>query len=123
LIIVDTSAWRREPIAHVVDELLEENRVALCGPIVTELRRGLRSAAERRKVLPLLGGCRHLAQPERLWEEADDLGFSLRRSGYSVKTLDMLIAVHALAIGVPILTLDTDFEHMRKAGVPLHLVA
>jgi predicted nucleic acid-binding protein len=124
--LVDTSAWiaffrGEEPCASVVEGLLEENQVVLCGPILTELRRGLRPQ-ERRQVLPLLEGCGLLEQPTNLWLEAGDLGAVLARKGASPKSLDLLIATYALAHDVPLLTLDRDFELMRRAGASLHLV-
>jgi predicted nucleic acid-binding protein len=126
MILVDTSAWvdffrGREPMAETVDSLLERDQVAICGPVLTELRRGLRGARERAQVLPLLDACHVLEQPAQLWDEAGDLGFTLARKGATVKTLDLLIAVYALNHGVPLLTTDSDFSAMRKAGVPLVL--
>jgi len=126
MILVDTSAWieffrGRGPMADRVDELLEADEVALCGPVVTELRRGIRAASERKRVLPLLGSCHLLPQPPSLWEEAGDLGFALARKGATVKSLDLLIAVYALSHQVPLLTTDRDFELIRKVGLPLAL--
>ena len=125
MILVDTSAWiaffRGDDAGTAVDDLLAHDEVALCGPTLTELRRGLRSPSERRQVLPLLDGCHLLPQPDALWLEAGDLGFALARKGVTVKTLDLLIAVYALAHGVDVLTLDRDFRSMREAGVPLVL--
>jgi predicted nucleic acid-binding protein len=105
-----------------VDRLLETDEVALCGPVVTELRRGFRSRAERLRVLPLLQGCHRLDQPPHLWEEAGELGYLLGRRGVAVKSLDLLIATYALAHGVPILTADTDFAIIRRAGAHLVVV-
>lgn len=124
MILLDTSAWieffrGRDPIASHVDEALATNQAALCGPIVTELRRGLRSERERKAVLPLLDGCHYLGAPDNLWAEAGDLGFALRRRGVTPKTLDLLIAAHALAHAAALLTRDRDFVVMQKAGVPL----
>jgi len=104
-----------------VDDLLAEDEVALCGPVVTELRRGIRSAGERRRVIALLQGCHFLSQPDALWEEAGDLGVLLGRRGATVKSLDLLIAVHALAHSTPVLTADRDFDLIRRAGVGLQL--
>jgi predicted nucleic acid-binding protein len=123
--LVDTSAWIEflgdGDSGAQVDELLELDDAAICGPISTELRRGLRSPADRRRVLPLLDGCHELEQPNDLWIEAGDLGFILARRGVTVKTLDLLIATYALAHDVPLLTLDRDFRSMREAGIPLTL--
>ena len=127
MILVDTSAWieffrGRDPVATRVDQLLESNDVAVCGPILTELRRGFRSAADRNRVLPLLDACQQLAQPGQLWVEAGELGFVLGRKGVSVKTLDLLIAAYALSHSVGVLTADRDFWLIQKAGIPLMLV-
>lgn len=108
-------------MARAVDDLLAADEVALCGPVLTEVRRGLKAAAERRRVLDLLGGCHLLDQPSALWEEAGELGFFLGRRGATVKSLDLLIAVYALAHSVEILTNDRDFALMRRAGVDLRL--
>lgn len=125
MILIDTSAWidffrGRDPLADAVDSALEAGEAALCGPVVTELRRGLR-APERQRVLPLLGGCRLLSQPEDLWVAAGDLGASLSREGLTVKTLDLLIATYAIAHSVPLLAADCDFDLIERAGVGLSL--
>jgi predicted nucleic acid-binding protein len=124
--LIDTSAWidffrGGGPMAERVDELVETDEAALCGPVVTELRRGLRLRTERDRVLPLLAGCHLLDQPTRLWEEAGEIGWYLGRRGATVKTLDLLIAAYALAYGVPILTVDRDFALMCRAGLGLVL--
>jgi predicted nucleic acid-binding protein len=127
MILVDTSAWVEffrggGVIAERVDLALEEDDVAWCGPVATELRRGLVSSRERARVMPLVEGCHHLEQPEALWHEAGDLGYALRRKGVTVKTLDLLIATYALSHGVELLTMDTDFGLMCAKGVPLQLI-
>ena len=125
MILVDTSAWvdffrGRPPFADAVDAALDSGEAALCGPVLTELRRGL-GPADRRRVLPLLGGCHLLGQPEDLWPSAGDLGALLARGGLTVKTLDLLIATYAIAHGVPVLAADSDFCAMAKANVGLSL--
>jgi predicted nucleic acid-binding protein len=124
VILVDTSAWidffrGAGSLAGRVDDLLENDQAALCGPVITEIRRGLRSRAERTRVLPLLAGCHLLEQPAALWEEAGELGWYLGRRGATVKSLDLLIATYALAHAVPILTVDGDFALMRRVGLGL----
>ncbi len=128
MILVDTSAWieffrGRDPMARAVDALIEGDDAVICGPVVTELRRGLRSRGDRARVLPLLDGCHVLSQPDELWVEAGELGYLLRRRGATVKSLDLLIATYALAHGIPILSTDGDFRLMRRAGIGLVLAA
>jgi len=125
--LVDSSAWidffrGGFPMSGVVRRGLEANRVAVCGPIKTELWRGFRSESERRYVLPLFEGCHYLEQPEGLWEQAGDLGFFLARQGIIAKSMDLMIAVYALTHRVSLLTRDLDFRNMVRAGVALTLV-
>ena len=89
MILIDTSAWIaffrgiRSSATDAVDRALQDGSAALAGPIVTELRRGVRSKAERGTLILHLQGCPVLPQPENLWEEAGDLGFALARHGIS----------------------------------------
>jgi predicted nucleic acid-binding protein len=127
LILVDTSAWiaffrDRGPVAAIVDQALEDDDVALCGPVFTELRRGFKSAAERSRTIPLLQACHQLHQTASLWNDAGDLGFALARKGITVKSLDLLIAAYALTNGTAILTLDRDFRLIAQAGIGLQLI-
>lgn len=127
MILIDTSAWiaffrDRGPCAERVDRALAEGDAAICGPVLTELRRGLKTKSERAQVLLHLAGCEELSQPTKLWEEAGDLGYALARKGVTVRTLDLLIACYALAHHVSLLTIDQDFSRIRSAGVPLLLV-
>jgi predicted nucleic acid-binding protein len=126
-ILVDTSAWiaffrGHEPLASRVDLALDADEAALCGPVLTEIHRGLVRPADRKKVLPLLASCHLLPTPPDLWVAAGDLGSALRRKGVSVKTLELLIATCALHTGATVLTSDGDFALMQGAGVPLALL-
>ena len=73
-------------------------------------------------MLPLLAGCHLLGQPDRLWQEAGELGYALRRRGATVKSLDLLIATYALGHGIAILSGDADFTIMRRVGTGLLLL-
>ena len=126
MILVDMSAWidffrGREPLASMVDHLLENGEGAVCGPVLAEIRCGLRTRAERARVLSHLGGCPVLDQPSDLWNEAGDLGFVLRPKGITIKTFDLLIACYAIVHQVPLLSGDGDFKLMQSAGIPLLL--
>jgi predicted nucleic acid-binding protein len=125
VILIDTSAWidffrDDEPLADSVDAALKSDDAALCGPVVTEIRRGIRPT-ERARVLPLLEGCHLLTQPEQLWVSAGDLGARAARQGLTLKTLDLLIAVYAIEHGTPLLARDGDFEGLAKMDVGLSL--
>jgi predicted nucleic acid-binding protein len=125
VILVDTSAWvdffrGKGRLADTVDSALGSGEAALCGPVMTEIRRGLRRE-QRARVLGLLEGCRLLEQPDDLWAIAGDLGALLARRGQTVKTLDLLIASYAIAHGARLLTADSDFNAIARAKVGLTL--
>lgn len=127
MILIDTSAWIEffrdsGPLVTAVDDALEAADAATCGPVLTEIRRGLRPA-QRARVLPLLAGCHLLDQPDDLWIAAGDLGAALARRGSSVKTLDLLIAAYAIAHGTPLLTADSDFKAIAKANLGLVILS
>lgn len=124
MILIDTSAWvdffrSRNPAADLVENYLDSNQVAICGPIQLELIRGIRSSSEKEKVLSLLSGCHRLPQPSHLWEEAGEIGRKVRIRGATIKSMDLLIATYALAHSVPLFTLDKDFQAFRSFGLVL----
>jgi predicted nucleic acid-binding protein len=126
VILVDTSVWADffrgvEPSASRLDRLLEANEVALAGPVLTEVLRGVRTPRDRAVVAAAFEGCHWLEQPAALWREAGELGAAVGRKGFTVKTLDLLVAAHALAHDVELLTLDADFQILRRAGLALRL--
>ena len=102
-----------------VDPLLEADGAVLCGPVVTELRCGLRSGAGRSKVLRCLEGCHVVEEPSRLWEDAGELGYFLGRRDATTKSLGLLTATYALTHSVAVLTGNSDFETMKRAGLKL----
>lgn len=59
-VLLDTSVWidalrgKTSKIVTTTQELLEDDRVLTCGPIISEIKRGLRPK-ERKKILSLLG--------------------------------------------------------------------
>ncbi len=126
MILVDTSVWAdffrgKEPAASRMDDLLEADEVALAGPIVTELLRGVRSPKARVELEAALAGCHLLSEPSDLWRDAGLLGAAAGKKGHTVKTIDLLIATYAIAHDIALLTLDSDFAKLRDAGFALRL--
>ena len=123
MILVDTSAWiaffrDRGRLAERVAIAVSEGEAALCGPVLTELVRGLRPP-ERKRVLPLLEALERLDAPPDLWLAAGELGYLLARKGRTAKSLDLLIATYAMHHGATVLTDDADFSEMAAAGIPI----
>ena len=64
-VMIDTSAWidafqeKTDWVAPLVRGLLDQDRAATCGPVLFEIRRGLKPK-ERKRVLPLFEALRRL---------------------------------------------------------------
>jgi len=116
-VLVDTSVWisafrgKSSKIVDLTRKLLDEDRIVICGPVILELRRGLRSR-DRNRVLPLFDALIRLSFDENLWDSAGDLDASLRRKGITIPPMDILIAQVCLHHKVPLFTLDEHFRYV-----------
>jgi len=114
-ILLDTSVWvdalqgRTTKIVNKTQALLNEDRVLTCGPVLFEIKRGIRGA-ERKKVLPLFEALVRLSFDDTLWDLAGDLDASLRKKGITVPPMDILIAQISLYHKVSLFTLDEHFH-------------
>lgn len=127
MIIIDTSAWinffrSHDSKSELVRQLIDSDKAAICGPIVTEIWRGFKSKKEYEVLAKMLGGLNLLSQPKDLWEEAGMLGAYTAKKGFSIKSFDLLIAIYALSYDLPILSSDKDFILMKKTGVKIRLL-
>jgi predicted nucleic acid-binding protein len=120
-VLVDSSAWicffarRGYPeIKARLGSLLDDDRVAITGPIVLELLQGCRSEAERVKLEALFLGLHWLRVEDRHWHEAGKIAFGLRRLGLTIGTVDILIATIARDHGSPLLHRDSDFTQIAQ---------
>ena len=117
-IMLDTSVWidaLRGKTPHVVSitqALLNDDRIVICGPVIFEIKRGLRPA-DRKKILPLLAALVRLSVDETVWDKAGDLDASLRKKGITIPPTDIIIAQVCLHHKIFLFTLD---EHFRSVS-------
>ena len=122
-VLIDTSAWidtfrgKAPKVASTIRKLNSEDRAVTCGPVLFEIRRGLRPD-ERKKVLPLFEALRRLPFDETDWAEAGDLDAYLRRKGQTFPAMDVLIAYLCLKHNASVLSLDGHFKGI--AGIRIH---
>lgn len=115
-VLLDTSVWidalrgKTSKIVATTQELLKDDRVLTCGPVIFEIKRGLRPE-ERKKILPLFDALIRLSVDETLWDAAGDLDASLRRKGITIPPMDVIIAQICLYYKVCLFTMD---EHFRS---------
>jgi predicted nucleic acid-binding protein len=115
MILIDTSAWIASFKKTGNQELKEFMRqsivsgLAVTSPIVIlELLQGCRSVEERDALKVKLESLDILSITLSVWEQAYELGFSLRRKGLTIPTVDLIVA--ALTIENKSLLLHHD-EH------------
>jgi predicted nucleic acid-binding protein len=72
------SGRRHRGLSRMIRELLEEDRVATCGPVIFELMRGLKPK-ETKNVLTLFDALHRLSFDEGDWQKAGELDASYRR--------------------------------------------
>jgi len=125
-ILADTSAWiasfresGNQKLKEYVGSALDLDHLATTNIVILELLQGCRSVKEydalrsRLDVLPLF------AAGERTWNIAYEAGFSLRRKGITVPTVDILICSIAKEHALTILHHDNHLKTIsREMGVP-----
>ena len=122
MVIVDTSIWiaffnRQGSQEKVeVDCLLDKEEAMVVGPILTELIQGTRSEKELRIIKDVLSVLPYVEMTKATWELTGGIGLEFRRKGFTVATVDLMIAALAQEYGCAVYTLDSDFQripHLR----------
>ena len=120
-VLVDTSAWidffRHQDgnVGDTVADLVERDQAILAGPVVAELLRGVRGSKEAGQLKPLLGALPYVEVLRLDWEAAGKSLRELRSRGLTLALTDAVIAAVASRHGLPVLTLDKEFEHLSVA--------
>ncbi len=120
--VIDTGVWiaatRSKTPKAVRSTMLQQCNhpgVALCEPVIFELRRHCPDA-DAGRIEPLIEATPVLATPQTLWPDAAALGAALRRKGLLIPAIDLLIAQIALHHGVLVVTLDRHFVDVQKVS-------
>jgi predicted nucleic acid-binding protein len=121
-VLLDTSVWidalqgRTPHIVKMTQELLNEDRILTCGPVIFEIKRGLRPP-ERKKILPLFDALIRLSVDETIWDAGGDLDASLRKKGITIPPMDVIIAQVCLYHKVFLFTLDEHFRSVPRLKI------
>jgi predicted nucleic acid-binding protein len=119
LVLVDSSAWVHYlragdgALAAQLEKLLDDNRAALCGMVLTEVRQGLRPHEER-IALDLFETLPYLETTREDYERAGELLATLRRQGITIPAPDGVIAALCLRHDLELLEHDKHFEHLER---------
>jgi len=95
---------------RAVDALLDDDRAALLGPIVTEVLIGFRRDEQADWVASVLRGL-HFLEPTWLeWRAAAQLGRRLMSRGQALPLSDLVIAAVAMSRSLAVYTSDPHFD-------------
>ena len=123
MVLVDTSIWslalrRRSTPASAdsirLNDLIDEMRVVMIGPIRQELLSGIRDSAQYIKLRGYLRAFPDFKIEADDYERAADCCNTCRRQGIQGSSVDFLICSVAKHHGLPIFTVDKDFKYYAK---------
>ncbi len=121
MILADTSAMidyfrpsGREAVRHRVAEAIAADRVAINGIIRVELLAFAPNEAELDRLRLDLGVLHQISIVEDDFDRAVDLGFSLRRRGFTIPATDLIIASTALRVGATVFHVDHHFDELAR---------
>lgn len=116
LVLVDTCIWvqffnRPQSVDKIaVDALLDDDRVALAGPILTEILLGFRRNEQADWVASVLHGVSFLQVSWQEWRKAASLGRQLMSHGHVLPLSDLVIAAVAIERDYRVYTTDPHFD-------------
>ncbi len=122
-VIVDTCVWslalrRSEPSpspeVRLLQELVQDGRVAMLGPIRQELLSGVKASAQFKELAGALVAFPDEELGTEDYVEAARCFNRCRSKGVQGSNTDFLLCAVSLRTGFPILTTDGDFGHFKK---------
>jgi predicted nucleic acid-binding protein len=130
VILVDTSVWidffadRNLPHVDVLEQCILDNEdLALCGIILTEILQGIADDTTHRRVRRYLSPLIMLPMPETVFVRAADIYRKLRKKGITIrKSNDCIIAATALEHHCQLLHNDKDFSPVAE-HFPLKIIS
>ncbi len=123
LVVIDTCIWvpffnrPRSAEKTAVDALLDEDRVAISGPILTEILQGFRRKDQADWVASVLRGLHYLEITWDDWRAAAELGRHLAGHGHRLPLTDLVVAVVAFRLNAAVYTSDPHFNlipHLKR---------
>jgi predicted nucleic acid-binding protein len=123
MILVDTSViidYLRTGDAKI-DRLFRTLPVSVCGISRAELLHGVRSPADRKRLITILATFIHLTIPDTTWDAVGDSPCILRSKGVSIPFPDAVIATIAISNNIELWTRDTHFGLVQSAIPALKL--
>ena len=123
-VLVDTCIWslalrrNKRPASNIevieFQELIEEVRVQLIGPIRQEILSGVKGKQQFSKLKKILSAFPDLPLASEDFELASEYFNTLRSKGIQGSNTDFLICAVSTRNNMPIFSTDNDFNHYKK---------
>lgn len=120
-ILIDTSAWIESfrksgniGLQQKIREFLDSSLIATTNIIILELLQGCRDRKEYDAMKTRLESLELLSISDRVWETAYEAGYSLKKDGLTVPTVDLVIASIARTYDYKLVHHDRHFSLIAK---------
>jgi len=120
-ILIDTSAWiesfrksGNRGLQQKIREVLDSSLTATTNIIILELLQGCRDRKEYDAMKTRLESLEMLSISDRVWETAYEAGYSLKKDGLTVPTVDLVIASIARTYDYKLVHHDRHFSLIAK---------
>lgn len=123
-ILVDTNIlieYLKKPTDEAT-KIFEQNEIATCGVVITELLRGAKSEKESDKLKLALECFEYLDFEKTDWIEIAELFAKLKRSGITIPFQDGIISYLAIKNNCKVWTNDAHFKIIQTAIPVLELM-
>lgn len=131
-VLIDTSVWslalRKRPetesekeTVSKLSDIIKDSRAAMIGAIRQELLSGISAPAKFEQLKTKMRAFEDLEVTSEIYELAAEFSNTCRRNGIQGSHTDFLICAVANHYGLPIFTLDKDFERY-SAHIEIRLV-
>lgn len=121
-VLADTSIWieffkPESPIGKRLESLIVKNSVRICGIILFELLQGVKSEAEKTKIVETLSNLEYVEMSKPLWQKSAGISASLKKNGLTLPLSDIFIASIAIEHNLSVFTLDKHFEQIPNVKI------
>lgn len=119
LVLVDTCIWvpffnrPQSEERRQIDELLDDDRVAIIGPILGEVLQGFRRDEQADWVASTLRGVHEIDVQWDDWRSAAKIGRQLASAGHKLPLTDLALAAVSLRLDCLVFTVDPHFDLIR----------
>lgn len=121
-ILADTCIWieffrSRSAIGGVLETFIKENRVWICGCILSELIQGIQSETEKNRIVEALSDLNYIEMSKHLWQSSGEISAFIKKKGFSIPLSDIMIAAIAIEYNLHIFTLDKHFDSIPNVKI------